>query len=102
MPIFYLLVYILYRVITEVNLFVNIFLGTGLMAALVLFFAKKPERKRTVSLMSGDLDKTYDHLYKRLSEEGFHIETVHYQVTDIHADGKIEVGQNRVHPFQGV
>jgi hypothetical protein len=74
LPIFYFLAYILHRVITEVSLYVNIFLGTGLMVALVLFFAKRPERRRTVFHMSGDLDQTYNRLYQRFSEEGFHIE----------------------------
>ena len=74
LPIVYFLVYILHRVITEVNLFVNIFLGTGLIVALILFFIKRPERRRTVSHLSGDLDQTYDRLYQRFSEEGFHVE----------------------------
>ena len=74
LPIFYFFVYILYRIITEVNLFVNIFLGTGLVFALILFYAKKPEKRKIVFHWTGDLDRTYDRLYRKFSDEGFHIE----------------------------
>ena len=75
-PLFYLLAYFIFSVCADVNLYLKLYMGMGLVLATGLFFLKRAGRTRSAWPINGTLDQNYDRYYRGFSDAGYEIEEV--------------------------
>ena len=80
LPVYWGFFYILCRLVTEVDPYINIYFVTGFTIGALLFYIKKTGRNRSVSPVNSSVEYLYNWLYRTFSDKGFRIEE--YELID--------------------